>query len=312
MEIKNIQTTTLTTNYLKFCVSRKNLDQKTIKSYTIDLRQYFEFTMESAIEWTNKKSIEQYIDLLHFKYKPKSVKRKIASLKAFFHYLEIEELIGINPFHRIQIKYKEPFILPKTIPINNIEQIIRFAYLQLTKAKTDYTKKVALRNALILELLFATGMRISELCTLTTEQIDFNDYIIKIYGKGSKERLIQICNQNVQELLKKYNQSFKFGIANNRFFFINRLGNRLSEQSVRNMINSYVIGAEVPLHITPHMFRHSFATLLLEEDVDIRYIQQMLGHSSITTTQIYTHTSINKQKNILSAKHPRNKLEIGI
>ena len=100
------------------------------------------------------------------------------------------ELIEINPFHKIQIKYKEPFILPKTIPINNIEQIIRFAYLQLTKAKTDYTKKVALRNTLILELLFATGMRISELCTLTTEQIDFNDYIIKIYGKGSKERLI--------------------------------------------------------------------------------------------------------------------------
>ena len=200
----------------------------------------------------------------------------------------------------------------ETIPINNIEQIIRFAYLQLTKAKTDYTKKVALRNALILELLFATGMRISELCTLTTEQIDFNDYIIKIYGKGSKERLIQICNQNVQELLKKYNQSFKFEIANNKFFFINRLGNRLSEQSVRNMITNYAIGAEVPLHITPHMFRHSFATLLLEEDVDIRYIQQMLGHSSITTTQIYTHTSINKQKNILSSKHPRNKLEIGI
>lgn len=312
MEIKNVQANNLTTDYLNFCLSRKNLDQKTIKSYTIDLRQYFEFTMESAIEWTNKKSIEQYIDLLHFKYKPKSVKRKIASLKAFFHYLEIEELIDINSFHKIQIKYKEPFILPKTIPINNIEQIIRFAYLQLTKVKTEYAKKVALRNALILELLFATGMRISELCTLTTEQIDFNDYIIKIYGKGSKERLIQICNQNVQALLKRYKDAFECEITTNRFFFINRLGNRLSEQSVRNMINSYVIGAEVPLHITPHMFRHSFATLLLEEDVDIRYIQQMLGHSSITTTQIYTHTSINKQKNILSAKHPRNKLEIGI
>lgn len=312
MEIKNVQANNLTTDYLNFCLSRKNLDQKTIKSYTIDLRQYFEFTMESAIEWTNKKSIEQYIDLLHCKYKPKSVKRKIASLKAFFHYLEIEELIKINPFHKIQIKYKEPFILPKTIPINNIEQIIRFAYLQLTKAKTDYTKKVALRNALILELLFATGMRISELCTLTAEQIDFNDYIIKIYGKGSKERLIQICNQNVQALLKRYKKAFECEIATNRFFFINRLGNRLSEQSVRNMINSYAIGAKVPLHITPHMFRHSFATLLLEEDVDIRYIQQMLGHSSITTTQIYTHTSINKQKNILSSKHPRNKLEIGI
>ena len=102
MEIKNVQTTNLTTDYLNFCLSRKNLDQKTIKSYTIDLRQYFEFTMESAIEWTNKKSIEQYINLLHCKYKPKSVKRKIASLKAFFHYLEIEELIEINPFHKIQ------------------------------------------------------------------------------------------------------------------------------------------------------------------------------------------------------------------
>lgn len=178
--------------------------------------------------------------------------------------------------------------------------------------KTEYAKKVALRNALILELLFATGMRISELCTLTTEQIDFNDYIIKIYGKGSKERLIQICNQNVQALLKRYKDAFECEITTNRFFFINRLGNRLSEQSVRNMITNYAIGAEVPLHITPHMFRHSFATLLLEEDVDIRYIQQMLGHSSITTTQIYTHTSINKQKNILSTKHPRNKLEIGI
>ena len=89
-----------------------------------------------------QKSIEQYIDLLHCKYKPKSVKRKIASLKAFFHYLEIEELIDINPFHKIQIKYKEPFILPKTIPINNIEQIISFAYLQLTKLKLTILRKL--------------------------------------------------------------------------------------------------------------------------------------------------------------------------
>lgn len=308
MNIKNEQTSKLITDYLNFCISRKNLDQKTIKSYKIDLRQYFEFTTKSAIKWTDKKSIEQYIDLLHYKYKPKSVKRKIASLKAFFHYLEIEELIEINPFHKMQIKYKEPFILPKTIPINNIEQIIRYAYLQLAKANTEYTKKVTLRNTLILELLFATGMRISELCTLTAEQIDFNDYIIKIYGKGSKERLIQICNQNVQAIIKKYYETYRLGTESNNYFFINRL----SEQSVRNMINNYAIGAKIPIHITPHMFRHSFATLLLEEDVDIRYIQQMLGHSSITTTQIYTHTSINKQKSILSAKHPRNKLEIYI
>ncbi len=312
MEMKNVQPNKFATDYLHFCASRKNLDKKTIKSYSIDLRQYFEFCAACSLDWYDKNTIEKHIDRLHSKYKPKSVKRKIASLKAFFHYLEIEELIEINPFHKIQIKYKKPFILPKTIPLKTIEKIIKFAYSERINQTTPYGQKTTLRNTLILELLFATGMRISELCSLTTEQINFNDYIIKIYGKGSKERLIQICNKNVQNLLDEYRKVFDFELKNYDYFFINRIGNRLSEQSVRNMINNYSTNAKVPLHITPHMFRHSFATLLLEEDVDIRYIQQMLGHSSITTTQIYTHTSINKQKNILSAKHPRNKLEIGI
>ena len=298
--------------YLQFCTQRKNLDSKTIKSYSIDLRQFTEFISENNLLWISKSSIENYIDSLHNTLKPKSVKRKIASLKAFFHYLEIEEIIEINPFHKIQIKYKEPFILPKTIPLKTIEKIMNYAYLERKRQTTFYGRKVALRNTLILELLFATGMRISELCSLTNEQINFNDYIIKIYGKGSKERLIQICNKNVQNLLDEYRREFDFELKNYNYFFINRLCNRLSEQSVRNMINSYSKSAGVSIHITPHMFRHSFATLLLEEDVDIRYIQQMLGHSSITTTQIYTHTSINKQKNILSTKHPRNKFKIGI
>lgn len=312
MEIKNEQLNKIVTDYLKFCLSRKNLDNKTIKSYSIDLKQYFKFTMDSALKWNDKKLIEQYIDSLHSKYKPKSVKRKIASLKAFFNYLEIEEFIEINPFHKIQIKYKEPFLLPKTIPLQNIEQIIKYAYSQYKTANTPYTQKVALRNVLIIELLFATGMRISELCNISPKQIDFSNYIIKIYGKGSKERLIQICNTNVQTLLSDYKKMFEIEIQNNNYLFINRLGNRLSEQSVRNIINKYSINVGIPLHITPHMFRHSFATLLLEEDVDIRYIQQMLGHSSITTTQIYTHTSISKQKSILSTKHPRNKIKICI
>lgn len=296
--------------YLTFCTARKNLDFKTTKSYSIDLRQFTDFILIQNTKWYTKKSVEKYIDILHNKYKPKSVKRKIASLKAFFHYLEIEEIIEINPFHKIQVKYKEPFILPKTIPLNIIEQIIKFAYTEQNNSTTYYSKKIALRNTLILELLFATGMRISELCTLSLDSLDLSDYVIKIHGKGSKERLIQICNKNIQNLINQYCKEFQFELSCKNFLFINRLGNRLSEQSVRNMIADYANRANIHLHITPHMFRHSFATLLLEEDVDIRYIQQMLGHSSITTTQIYTHTSINKQKNILSPKHPRNKLEI--
>lgn len=306
---KTIQFTLLMEKYLNYCESRKNLDQKTIKSYRIDLQQYNDFIKNNLIDWVEKNSIERYIDYLHTHYKPKSVKRKIASLKAFLHHLEIEGELEVNPFHNIQIKYKEPFILPKTIPIDNIESIINYAYEQNRKATTTYGKKVALRNALILELLFATGMRISELCSLKTNQLDLHDYIIRIYGKGSRERLIQICNENVRQLIDKYIITMK--LEDNSFFFINRLHNRLSEQSVRYMINNYRKNAKIIQHITPHMFRHSFATLLLEEDVDIRYIQQMLGHSSITTTQIYTHTSIKKQKEILASKHPRNKINPG-
>ena len=298
----------MTEKYFNYCIGRKNLDKKTIKSYRIDLRQYKEFVNSNNLIWYDKGSIERCIDILHSKYKPKSVKRKIASLKAFFRYLEMEEILEINPFHKIQIKYKEPFILPKTIPINHIEAIINYAYEQYKKATSDYGKKVALRNILILELLFATGMRISELCSLKTEQIDFHDYIIRIYGKGSRERLIQICNANVRRLIDKYITIIE--PEEHDYFFINRLQNRLSEQSVRYMISDYAEHAQISQHITPHMFRHSFATLLLEEDVDIRYIQQMLGHSSITTTQIYTHTSINKQRAILTTKHPRNKFEL--
>ena len=310
MENNQILFNNYSKEYLHVCITRKNLDPKTLKSYYIDLKQYRDFIHKTSLVWNEKKSIEKYIEFMHSKYKPKSVKRKIASLKAFFHFLEIEELIEVNPFHKVQIKYKEPFLLPKTIPLKTIEKIINFAYSEQKKQSTLYGKKTALRNTLILELLFATGMRISELCTLTTEQIDFNDYIIKIYGKGSKERLIQICNKNVQKLIDEYRISFSFELTNYNYFFINRFRNRLSEQSVRNMIDNYSKRSGSTLHITPHMFRHSFATLLLEEDVDIRYIQHMLGHSSITTTQIYTHTSINKQKNILTLKHPRNKLDI--
>lgn len=302
----------LTNEYLQFCSARKNLNHKTIKSYSIDLEQYYQFCCSITYSWFNKKSIEGYIEHIHTIYKPKSIKRKIASLKAFFHYLEIEEVLETNPFHKIQLKYKEPFILPKTIPIKTIEQMIKFAYTEYKNKTTQHTKNIALRNVLILELLFATGMRISEICSLTLEQININDYIIKIYGKGSKERLIQICNKDVQNLINEYLKVFYFEIINSKYIFTNRLHNKLSEQSVRNMINKYSKNAGIDIHITPHMFRHSFATLLLEEDVDIRYIQQMLGHSSIITTQIYTHTSINKQKSILSTKHPRNKLEIEI
>ena len=136
------------------------------------------------------------------------------------------------------------------------------------------------------------------------------NYSVLIWGKGAKERMIQIDNSDVISAITSYVNAFQKEISQSGWLFINRLGHRLSEQSVRFMINKYVDLAKISLHITPHMFRHSFATLLLEADVDIRYIQKMLGHSSITTTEIYTSVSMHKQKAILTEKHPRNGMDV--
>lgn len=295
-------------NYLIFCENQKRLDSKTIKSYKIDLSQFSEFQSNHYSDFINPNLLEDYISRLHNFFKPKTVKRKIASLKAFFHYLEYKDVISINPFNKLQIKFREPVTLPKIIPLHAIEKFFSTLYEQMKFASTAFQKKCISRDIAVIELLFATGMRISELCSLRLSDIDFIEKNILIYGKGSKERLIQICNNDVMAALRNYHTSFKSEIDSSGYFFINRINNRLSEQSVRNMINKYTSISAIKLHITPHMFRHSFATYLLEKDVDIRYIQEMLGHSSINITEIYTHVTMSKQKNILSTKHPRNSL----
>lgn len=153
-------------------------------------------------------------------------------------------------------------------------------------------------------------MRISELCTLKSEDVNLYDGTILIYGKGDKERRIQIGNDAVISILEEYKTDFKTEIKSCNHFFANQSGKALSDQSVRRMINKYSSLAGIDLHITPHMFRHTFATSLLEADVDIRYIQEMLGHSSINVTEIYTHVAIAKQRDILTAKHPRKDFHI--
>lgn len=300
---------TLIASYMKNCESIKKLDKKTLKAYRIDLAQFQTFMLENP-DFEDKNAINDYISSLHDQYKPRTTKRKIAALKAFFHYLVYEELIATNPFDKINVKFREPQILPRTIPEPTIASFISTIYKQKALANTTYQYNAILRDITIIELLFATGVRISELCTLTIQQVDLVSYKILIYGKGSKERLIQIGNDDVKKVLSEYYDVFQSDILSTGWFFINRLHQRYSEQSVRSMIVKYLKLAMINMHITPHMFRHSFATLLLEADVDIRYIQKMLGHSSIKTTEIYTSVSMAKQNNILTTKHPRNFMKL--
>ena len=298
-------------NYLEYCQYQKRLDAKSLKAYRIDLAQ-FEMSCSSIdiFEIASSDKLEIYIAALHQKYQPKTVKRKIASVKAFFHYLEYKDIIIYNPFNKMQIKFREPTILPKTISLHTIELLLSTMYMQHSLANTSFQKKKTLRDIAVVELLFSTGMRISEICSLKPSDINLNDKIILVHGKRSKERKIQLCNNDVISSLKKYQYYFNHEIEKNGFFFVNQRGNKLSEQSVREMLNKYTKIANIPQHITPHMFRHTFATVLLEEDVDIRYIQEMLGHSSINVTEIYTHVAMAKQKSILKSKHPRKNLNI--
>lgn len=293
--------------YLVDCRYQKGLDSKTIKAYKIDLAQFSSFVDKANLELT-REGVMEYISDLHQQYKPKTIRRKIASVKAFCGYLEYEELVSENPFSRLRLKLNAPLILPRTIPLSSIEAILNAAYQVKGKAETSVQRNAAIRDIAVLELLFATGVRVSELCALQCEDVRLDEGEIKILGKGAKERYVQIANPDVLKALLSYHETYENTIKQIGTFFVNRRNGPLSDQSVRGIVNKYSKLAGVENHITPHMFRHSFATLLLEEGVDIRYIQRLLGHSSIVTTQIYTHVAGKKQRDILSEKHPRNKI----
>lgn len=296
--------------YLEYCKYQKRLDAKTLKAYRIDLTQFLDSIPVNSINDITPALLEDYIAGLHQKYKPKTVKRKIASTKALFHYFEYRELLDRNPFSRMHIRFREPVILPRTIPLHTVESLLSTIYRQHETAETDYQRNNALRDIAVIELLFATGMRISELCALKISDVNLCDNYILIYGKGSKERKIQIGNDDVVRMLIAYKDTFKEKMKGCKRFFVNQSGRALSDQSVRRMINKYAALAAIDQHITPHMFRHTFATSLLEADVDIRYIQEMLGHSSINITEVYTHVAMAKQRDILSSKHPRKDFHI--
>jgi integrase/recombinase XerD len=209
----------------------------------------------------------------------------------------------------MRICIKEPFILPKSMSLDEVKQILDVLYAEetvLSKKNLTFRYTALIRDIAIIEILFGTGIRVSELCNLKTLDFDLNNGHIVVNGKGSKERIIQICNEESLMVNRKYFRLFEKQITESGYFFINRLKKPISEQSVRFMVKRYSKRAGIDKPITPHTFRHTFATLLLEENVDIKYIQHLLGHSSIVTTQIYTHVNRKKQEQILSQFHPRN------
>ena len=270
------------------------------------MRQYFEYV---CVDEPDKEKIEEYITHLHKSYKQKTVKRKIASIKAFYNYLEETEIIAESPFRKIKVKFKETVTLPIIIPREEIEKLLNHMY-QCLNENDKVSHKHMLRDVAVIEVFFATGARVYEISNIREDSINLNTGLIRLMGKGGKERYVQISNTSILEVLKKYYDENEQAIKKSGYFFVNNRESRYTEQSIRLMLKKYTKQAGIERNITPHMFRHSFATYLIEEGVDVSCVQRILGHSSIKTTQIYIHIAAKKQAEILKEMHPRNNMKI--
>ena len=292
--------------YLEMCKYERNLSPDTLKAYQIDLQQFSEFTNQA---WADRDALNSYIKYLNMRFAPRSVKRKLASVRAFYHELEYNGVLEENPFHKLHIRIQSPKELPRTIPAHLISNLLQSAYDAYSAGNRE-----VLRDILVLELLFSTGLRVSELCRLSAETFQLGDSQLQLLvnGKGRKERVIQITTPDLLRVVQAYCNEFAGEIERCNPVLINQRGRRISAQSIRRTIRKYLERIGSSYHVTPHMFRHTFATSLLEAGMDIRYIQSLLRHSSISTTQIYTHVTTCQQTALLAEKHPRGKMKFSL
>ena len=285
----------LISTYLDYCKTHKRLSSHTIRAYKNDIMQFYNSDYDN---------VESYIEqLTRSNIKTNTLRRKIACMKVFYNYLKYQNIIEENPFNQLRFQFRTEKVLPKTIPYDILKSIFIYLEQKVIVSKTDYQKQHAERNLLIISLLLSTGIRISELCHIHLKDINLSNKTLHIIGKGKKERILFLGDQITFSLLETYINNYCFQPSD--YLFSGKYSfNPLSEQSVRLILNTLVKQHNLTTPITPHMFRHSFATMLLDSDVDIRYIQQILGHSSISVTQIYTHVSQSKQKEILTLCNP--------
>ena len=279
----------------------KNFSKHTVSAYSSDILSFLIWLNNKSISDVSYSTIREYLLYIQqFDYSKTTTARKIASLRTFYRFLYREKVIETNPAMGVHSP-KRGKSLPAFLTEDEIDKI-------LLSIKID--SPAGYRNRTILELLYATGMRISELSSLNFEHLNLDENEIKVYGKGAKERIV-LVSERAKKFLETYIKTVRYLIFNDEKttdvspVFINKTGYRLQPQSVRRAIKEVVDKIELPKHVTPHVFRHSFATKLLENGADLRIVQELLGHSSISNTQIYTHVSTERLKQSYNIAHPR-------
>lgn len=283
--------------YLDYLKVVKKDSNYTISSYRNDLMELYDFNTDLLNISENE--VSNYLEYLYSRgLNRNSISRKISAIKCFYQYLQSEGIIKINHFREVTSPKKE-LSLPKYIRNSDIDKLF-----------LCFDKETALgqRNALILEMLYATGVRIGELVNIKINDINRYDRTIKILGKGRKERVV-VYGRYCEEALNLYLETGRIELNKKKsdYLFLNKDGGRLSDRYIRKIIDDIVRKCELDYHISPHTLRHTFATDMLNNGADLMTVKELLGHSSINTTGIYTHVSNEQLKKVYSFAHPRSK-----
>lgn len=291
-------------DFKSYILVEKNFSKHTAKAYYSDILSFLVWMDDASCEEINFSKVRDYLRFIQkFNYKKTTIARKIASIRTFYKYLYRERKVNSNPAMSLNVP-KRPKSLPKFLTPDEVEKI-------LNNVKID--TPAGYRNRAILELLWATGMRVSELSGLNFGDLNLENNEIRVFGKGSKERIILVSDR-AKNYLERYIEGARTLVAKGYRLeeptesspvFINNTGYRLQTKTIRNVINDTVAKIELPKKVTPHVFRHSFATHLIENGADLRIVQELLGHASISNTQIYTHVSIQHMKDVYNESHPR-------
>jgi len=291
-------------DFKSYIIVEKNFSPHTAKAYYSDVLGFLVWLKDCPCENIKFSTIRDYLHFLRtFYYKQSTTARKIASIRTFCKFLYRERVLSNNPAMSVTSP-KRPKTLPRFLTREEVETI-----LNNTKIETPS----GYRNRAILELLWATGMRVSELSGLNFGDLNLENNELRVLGKGSKERIV-LVSERAKNYLERYINSARALIpkgyqvgapVENSPVFINNTGFRLQPRTVRNVIKEITGKIRLPKHVTPHVFRHSFATHLIENGADLRVVQELLGHASISNTQIYTHVSARRLKDVYDETHPR-------
>lgn len=283
-------------SFIEYLDFEKRFSKHTSLNYEIDLKEFLEF-QKKDINSIDINDIREYLKFLYDKkYSNATISRKVSSLKSFFKYLSGENKIQENPMLLISNPKKEKK-LPNFLNYEDLEKLLNIPDLKISDGQ---------RDALIMEMLYSTGIRVSELVNIKIKDIDFTDEKIIILGKGDKERYVYYGSK-CQNLLKLYLKEGRKDLPQSEYLFTNKHGNKINDRVIRMIIERNTKLAGIKQHVTPHTLRHTYATHMLNEGADLKSVSDLLGHENLSTTQIYTHVSNERLRNVYLNSHPRAK-----